>query len=64
MKTLKNVWYDFKIGRKWQKLNLELALEDAKEFERAVYMAKLDAKCNAKAIKYMDKAIKRAARAL
>ena len=64
MKTFRNMLYDWTIGRKWIRLNYELATEDAREFERAVYMARLDAKANEKAIKYMDKAIKKAARAL
>lgn len=64
MKTLRNMFYDWTIGKKWIRTNYELAIEDAREFERAVYMARLDAKANEKAIKYMNKAIKKAARAL
>lgn len=62
MKTLKDLYYEFKIGRKWDRLNLELAMEDVKEFERALYMARKATKIDRKAIKAMHKAIVQAAR--
>ena len=64
MKTLKNLYYDLTIGRKWKRLNYELAIEDAKEFERALYMASLQINVDKRANKYANKVLKRAARAL
>ena len=62
MKTLKDLYYEFKTGRKWDRLNLELAMEDVKEFERAVYMARKAAKIDCKAVKAMHKALVQATR--
>ena len=62
MKTLKDLYYGFKIGRKWDRLNLELAMEDVKEFERALYMARKTAKIDCKAVKAMHKALVQATR--
>lgn len=62
MKTLKDLFWELKIGRKWEKVNLELAMEDVREFERALYMARKAAKIDRKAVKAMHKAIVQATR--
>ena len=62
MKTLKSLLWEIRIGRKWDRLNLELAMEDVKEFERAVYMARKAAKIDRKAVKAMHRTIVQATR--
>ena len=62
MKTLKNAWYDFKIGRKWERLNRELYLQDVADFTAAVKTARKAARMDCKAVKAMHKALVQATR--
>lgn len=64
MNAIKNLLYDIRIGRKWEKLNKELYLQDIRDFESAVNMSIKAMKQDVKACKAYDKAIARASRKL
>ena len=64
MKSLKNLYYDVKVMRKWERVNRNLYMHEIDDFMRAVNMAQAQARVNAKACKAYDKALKKAARAM
>lgn len=62
MNTLKNIWYNFRIRRKWEKLTTELYLEDVNNYIYAVNMANKALKNDCKALKACHKTIVKAMR--
>lgn len=60
MKTLKNAWYDFTIGRKIERLNRKLAAQEEKDFQQAITCAVRAARENAVTVKAMHRALARA----
>lgn len=62
MNAIKNLLYDIRIGRKWEKLNKELYLQDIQDFKNAVNMSIKAMKQDVKACKAYNKAITRANR--
>lgn len=64
MYTLKDLYYDFKIGRKLEKLDKDLALQDARDLEQAIRNASTCARNNAATVKAMHKTLVKACKTL
>ena len=64
MNTIKNALWNIRIGRKWEKLNRSLYMEDVNEFNRAITMARKASKMDQEALRAYNKALIKAARAM
>lgn len=60
MKTLKNLWYDIRIGRRIEKLNRKLAAQEERDFQQAIAATVRAARENAVTVKAMHRALARA----
>lgn len=60
MKTLTDFIYDIRIGRRLEKLNRRLALEDVIEFERAIAASRRQTIEDVKTVKAINKRLVKA----
>lgn len=64
MKTLTDFIYDIRIGRRLEKLNRRLALEDVIEFERAIAASRRQTIEDVKTVKAINKQLVKALRTI